>query len=240
MKNAAIRLSLRFFDEVKQLDKDDTGKIKAPNSYKTSIMENIEQLLAGGLDEGTLGSYFEAYVKEHPSPKEAYNVDDVLKFLGVESKRKEIKRDPNNLMHPNAFYYHPVLQLTPPPPVVRQLDDGSFVSSYEEEDFFLEMKDSFTYEDLVDYFHKVMNISGEGYRQRDVGAFKHLLKSHSLDEVLYTIDASRFYAEDYSKPLPKNPFDIRDYTDEGASVLDERKNTCYMEGLDRVIPRNVN
>lgn len=240
MKNAAIRLSLKFFTDIKQLEKDSTGKVKAPNSYKAAIMENIEALLAGGMTEGELSTCLGDYKKAYPTDTDVYNVDDLLKRMGVSKKRGEIKQDPNNLMRNGSFYYHPALQVSPPPPVIRQLDDGSFVSSYEEEEFFLEMKDSFTYEDLVNYFHSVMGIKGEGYLQRDIGAFRHLLKSHDLDTLLYTIDAARFYAEDYSKPLPKNPFDVGDYIDEGESIFEERKNTCYMEGLDRVIPRNVN
>lgn len=239
MKNTAIRLSVKFFTEVKDFELDSTGRVKAPSSYKITIMKNLEEILGGGMTGEEIEGHFDAFKKKHPKPKEAYDIDDIFKWLGVSATKKEVVHDPNNLMKPGAFYYHPALQVAPGPPIVHQLDDGSFVSSYDNEPFFLEMKDSFTYEDLVDYFHEVMGLKGEGYKQRDVGAFKHMMKSHDLDAMLYTIDAARFYAEDYSKPLPKNPFDVRDYIDEGEATLEGRKNTCYMEGLDRVIPRSA-
>jgi hypothetical protein len=237
MINDAIRLSIKFFEDVKGFPKDSTGKIKAPDKYKTDIMYNIEQVLAGGMKAGVLEQLMNEYKKEHPIPQEAYNIDDILKHFHVDAKKSDIKRDPNNLLEPGRFYFHPALQVAPPPPVTVQLDDGSFKSSYEDEEFFLEIKESFTLEDLVGYFYKVMTVDGSGFKERDIGAFKHILKSYDLDTILYAIDESRFLAEDLGKPAPKSPFDIRDYFDAGEAVLEDRKNTCYMEGLDHVIPR---
>lgn len=233
----AIRLSIKFFEEIKGFDKDSTGKVKAPDAYKVSVMSNIEQILAGGMDARELESYMDNYKGNHPQPKEAYSMDDILSFFQVNAKKTVVKRDPNNLLQAGAFYYHPALQVAPPPPTLIQLDDGSFQSSYESEEFFLEIKESFTFEDLVAYFYRVMEMDGTGFKERDIGAFKHILKSYDLDTILYTIDEARFLAEDLNKPRPRSPFDIRDYFNEGTEVLEGRKNTCYMEGLDRVIPR---
>lgn len=233
----AIRLSIKFFGDIKQFGTDSTGKVKAPDSYKLMVMRNIEELLAGGMSAETMEQCFERYKKEHEAPEEAYSIDDILSYLKIPARKRIMKRDENNLLEPGKFYYHPALQVAPPPPVVIQLDDGTFQSSYETEEFFLEVKESFTFDDLVAYFYKVMGLDGQGFKERDIGAFKHIMKSYDIDTILYTIDAALFYAEDYCKSLPKNPFDIRDYIEEGEHNLEERKNTCYMEGLDRVIPR---
>jgi hypothetical protein len=237
MINDAIRLSIKFFEEVKGFDKDGAGKIKAPDKYKTDIMYNIEQVLAGGMTAHDLEQLFSSYKEKHPAPQEVYNIDDILKYFDINAKKSDVKRDPNNLLEPGKFYFHPALQVAPEPPVVIQLDDGTFKSSYDDEPFFLEIKESFTVEDLVGYFYKVMNVDGTGFKERDIGAFKHILKSYDLDTLLYTIDESRFHAEDLGRPSPRSPFDIRDYFEYGEAVLEDRKNTCYMEGLDRVIPR---
>lgn len=237
MLNEAIRLSIKFFEEVKGFDKDNTGKVNAPDAYKVSVMKNIEEILAGGMNARELESYIEEYKSRHEAPHEAYSIDDILSFFRVHAKKGNIERDPNNLLQAGQFYYHPALQVAPPPPTVVQLDDGTFQSSYEVEEFFLEVKESFTCENLVDYFYQVMGQDGQGFKDRDVGAFKHIMKSYDLDTILYTIDEARFLAEDLNKPIPRSPFDIRDYFEYGEAVLEERKNTCYMEGLDRVIPR---
>lgn len=233
----AVRLSIKFFEEIKGFGHDSTGKVKAPDSYKLMVMKNIEEVLAGGMSSETMEDYLKRYKEEHEAPEEAYLFDDILSHFKVQARKRIVKRDPNNLLEPGKFYYHPALQVAPPPPVVFQLDDGTFQSSYETEEFFLEVKESFTFEDLTAYFYKVMGLDGQGFKERDMGAFKHIMKSYDVDTILYTIDAALFYAEDYCKSLPKNPFDIRDYIDEGQYNLEERKNTCYMEGLDRVIPR---
>ena len=237
MINESIRLSIKFFEEVKQFEKDANGKIKGPDKYKVSVMNNLEQLLAGGMNPQLIESYIERYKNEHQTPQEAYNVEEILSFFEVPTKKAVVERDPNNLIEPGRFYYHPALQVAPPPPTVIQLDDGTFQSSYDTEPFFLEMKERFTYEDLVNYFHSRMGRNEQGFMERDIGAFKHLMKSCDLDTMLYTIDSARFLAEDLLKPIPRSPFDIRDYIEEGIAILEERKNTCYMEGLDHVIPR---
>lgn len=236
MMNDAIRLSIKFFEEIKGFGKDATGKVQAPDAYKVNIMKDIEQLLNGGTSVKEMETLMNRYRAVHPNPSEAYMVDEILSYFKVKADKKEIKRDPNNLLEPGKFYYHPALQVAPPPPTIIQRDDGTFYSSYEEEEFFLEIKECFTLGDLVDYFYKVMDIDVD-FKERDMGAFKHILKSYDIDTVMYMINEARAMCEDNGKPLPTSPFDIRDYADDAINVLEDRKNSAYMEGLDRVIPR---
>lgn len=238
MKNESIRLSIKFFEEIKKFSRDAQGRIKASEKYKNIVMTNIEEIIAGGMNSKELEALIDRYKTTCETPSEAYSIDDILSFFKVKADKKAVEKNPNNLLEVGAFYYHPALQIAPPPPVITILDDGTFKSSYDTEEFFLEIKECFTLEDLVDYFYKIMGYN-DGFKDRDIGAFKHILKSYELDAVLYTIDESRFLAEDLSKPIPKNPFDMRDYMEEGIAVLEERKNICYMEGLNRVIPRNI-
>ncbi len=186
-------------------------------------MHNIQEILAGGMKSKELESLMDRYKKEHPTPHEAYSVEDILKFFKINAKKSTIKKDPNNILEPGAFYYHPQLQVAPPPPTVIQLDDGTFQSSYENQEFFLEIKESYTFEELVDYFYKVMGHEDASFKERDIGAFKHMLRSYDIDTILYTIDEARFMAEDLDKHIPQSPFDIRDYIENGKEVLEERK-----------------
>jgi len=237
MQNEAIRLSIFFFEEVKKFGKDMTGRIQAPDHYKNHIFHQVQQLLAGGTSPSLLSSLLQEYAQKHPSPQEVYDIEEILHYFQVDVRKGEVTQDPDNLMQPGVFYYHPALQVAPPPPTIIQLPDGSFQSSYEQEEFYLEMKDRFTLDDLVDYFYRKMEITHE-FRERDKGAFRHLLKSFDLDTILYTIDEARLVAEDLGKLLPKSPFDLRDYLEYGIAILEDRKNTCYMEGLDHVIPKS--
>lgn len=237
MQNQAIRLSIKFFEEVKGFGKGADGKVQAPDNYKHLIMNSILEILQGGMSPQELEALINRYRLTVERPEEVYGIEEVIAHFGIKVVKGKPKKDPDNLLERGKFYYHPALQVVPPPPVIRQLDDGSFEASYENEDFFLEMKERFTLDELVEYFYNRIGIDG-GFRDRDKGAFRHVLKTYDIDVVLYTIDESNALAQDLNKPKPQSPFDIRDYLEEGKVILEERKNTCYMEGLDRVIPRN--
>lgn len=240
MNNVAIRLAIRFFKEVKNFEADAEGRVKAPDAYKNKVMHEIDSILAGKtVTEQQLDDYITQYKKLNELAHEAYGMTDILKYFDVRARKVEVKADPNNILRSGTFYYHPALQVAPPPPMIVQLPDGTFEASYESDEFFLEIKEKFTYDDLVDYFMYRMELSESGQKERYIGQFKHILKKVDIDVLLYTIDEARALAEDLDKMKPKNPFDVMDYIEEGIVVLEERKNTCYMEGLDRVIPRGT-
>jgi hypothetical protein len=111
------------------------------------------------------------------------------------------------------------------------------VRSYENEKFFLEVKSRFTVEDVIEHFYSVMDIQTDTYRRRDKGAFEHLLRNYDIDLVMFTISEAAFMSEDLNRRKPRQPFDIEEYIEDGQAIMDERKNTLFMEGLDRVIPR---
>ena len=237
MQNQAIRLSIKFFEEVKGFGKGADGKVQAPDNYKHLIMNSILEILNGGMTPQELEALINRYRLTVEKHNEVYGIEEIIAHFGIKVVKGKLDKDPDNLLERGTFYYHPALQVVPPPPVIRQLDDGSFESSYDTEPFFLEMKEKFTLDDLVNYFYNVIGID-DGFRDRDKGAFRHILKTYNLDVVLYTIDESNALSQDLNRPRPQSPFDIRDYLEEGKMILKERKNTCYMEGLDRVIPRN--
>jgi hypothetical protein len=237
MNNTAIRLAIKFFEELKMFPRDSQNRVKAPDSYKNKIMNEIQEVIQGGTSEIKLEEMMNKYKEEHPEPSEVYSVQDILNYLKIKAKKITIDIDPENMLEQGKFYYHPELQVAPPPPTVVQLYDGTFESSYDNDEFFLEIREKYKLENLVEYFYNIMEITDSGMKERHKGAFKHILKSNDIDVILYTIDESRAMAEDVDKPRPKNPFDIIDYIDYGMEVFNERKNTCYMEGLNRVIPR---
>lgn len=239
IQTEVIRLSIKFFTEIKEFGYDEQGKVKADEHYKLKIMDNIAEYLNGGMHPDELRWFMDRYKEQFPDYKQTYDIDEIIGFFGVQVEKKSLKKDPDNLLEPGRFYYHPLLQIAPPPPTLTQLPDGSFKASYEDEEFFLEIREKFTLDDLVDYFNQVMDRKNASFtRERDKGAFRHLLKRYDLDTILYTIDEARALAEDLNKSIPKNPLDIEDYIEDGAAILEERMNTCYMEGLDRVIPRS--
>lgn len=233
-----IRLSIKFFEELKGFKRDSRGRIEANDAYKQAVSKSVDSILAGGTSAKELERLMDEYRTTHPTPHEVYNVDDILKYMNVTAKKVEVKVDPTNLLLRGQFYYHPQLQIAPPPPVVKLLPDGTFAASYEEDpEFYLEIKEKYTVENLLDYFYQRTGINPKN-RKRDRGSIEYLLRIADLDLILYSIDeASVMYMDTNGKP-PTNPLDIQDYFDAGEAVLEDRKNTLEMEGLNHVIPRS--
>lgn len=235
--NETIALSILFFEEVKAFQRNVNGKIQAPSHYKFTVMQDIQELLAGDMTYGQLEEAIRRYVKGNPPKlKETYLLSEILNMLRIPYKKGVQQVVQDNLVLSGHFYYHPELQLTPPPPVIDQLPTGEFVSNYEE--FYLEIKEVFTLEDLVHYFYKKVGVHEQTTMERDKGAFRHMLKSYDVDFILHLIDEAYANSMDRGAALPKEPFAIQDYVQDARLVYDNRKNTCFEGGFDHVIPRN--
>lgn len=235
--NESTMLTIKFLTEVKGLQKDAEGKIDVGVSYKQKILEEVQSLLAGNLDMPTIYSALERYKQEPVKHIETYNVEEVLNYFRIPFTKGQVVYNPDNLMHPSKFYYHQQLQVTPPPPTLVQRKDGSFEASYDNEPFYLEMRDCYTVDDLLEYFYQRMNVLERMNVERDKGAMKHLLKSYDLDLLLHLIDEAYAQSMDRGMPLPKEPFGMRDYLADAILLYEARKNTCFEGGLNRVIPR---
>lgn len=237
MANEAIALSILFLEKVKQFSKDGQGKIKAAGHYKHTVMGDLQDLLAGDMTYDKLEEAIQRYIRSNPPKmKETYVPSDILKYLQIPYKKGVQKVIQDNLVVSSHFYYHPELQLTPPPPTITQLPTGDFQSSYE--DFYLEIKEVFTIDDLVKYFYHKVGVHDTSTFERDKGAFRHMLKSYEVDFVLHLIDEAYAQAVDRGAALPKEPFTIQDYIGQAKDVFENRKNICFEGGFDRVIPRN--
>lgn len=235
-----IRLSVKFFTDVKGFKKDSRGRVEANDNYKKSVSKSIETILAGGMAASELEKLMDEYRTSHPTPQDAYNVDDILTFMNIKAQKGTVVQDPDNLLVRGKFYYHPQLQVTPPPPVIRFNPDGTFEASYETEpEFFLEIKDKYTADDLLDYYYKRTETkSNPKFRKRDRGAMDYILRLEELDVILYSIDEAAVMHMDVNGQAPRGPLDIQDYFHYGAALLEDRKNTLEMEGLNHVIPRS--
>jgi hypothetical protein len=237
MTNEAIALSILFLEKVKGFPKDGQGKIKAAGHYKFTVMKDIQDLLAGSISYKELDEAMNHYIRLNMKGlKETYVPSEILQKLNIPFKKGVQQVIPDNLINQGHFYYHQELQLTPPPPVITQLPTGEFHSTYEE--FYLEIKEVFTLDDLVRYFHAKVGVHDNGTFEKDKGAFRHMLKSYEADFILHLIDEAYVQAIDRGGSLPKEPFAIQDYLEDARQVYENRKNICFEGGFDRVIPRN--
>jgi len=237
MNNEMIRLAALFLTRVKNFECDEHGKVDCDLKYKAMIMDDIGKVLAGGTDPEVLEGCIIKMSTE--SDKENfYKPSHLLTHYGITFQMKEY-RDPDNLIQYGKFYFHPKLQVTPPPPKLTIHDNGDIFASYDEEPFYLEMVSKFTKKDVVDYFYFKKNTGdqSEAVFARDIGAVEHMLKFWDVDFILYLIDEAFVCSRDEGAQPIKNLLDIQRYEEEAQHVYANRKNTCFEGGLDRVIPR---
>lgn len=124
----------------------------------------------------------------------------------------------DSLIERGEYYYHRILQITSPAPVV-SLAKNNAVS----EPYFLEMRIRFTLKHLLEYFIRRSRIDEVLVDEtRDTGSLKYLLKKYSkisvvrpLDFVLMLIDA----ATADERPL-NNILDVQNYE---TTVLESAK-----------------
>lgn len=237
MNNNSLKLASKFLREVKSFPDNDTGKIDCSVQYKNEVLKDVSEILTGkSVSYVQLVGLFDK-TKDLENRESFYKPCDILEHYKIPFKRGT-GSDPANLISINRFYYHPRLQLVPPAPKLKIDDDGTITSSYDSEEFFLEMIDSFTLRDLVDYFYSKTNSFVPSVNLvRDIGAFEHLLQFWDVDFILYLIDEAFAYSSDKGRPVPSSPLRIREYDEKALHVYESRKRISYEEGLDRVLPR---
>jgi hypothetical protein len=132
------------------------------------------------------------------------------------------------------FYYHPRLRVMPPPPTAfLNPETGDIVNL--KPMWYLEIIDSFTNEDLLQYYCEAMKIASlhPDDKKRYLGALTYLVRRHGIDVVLYTIDSACGAIEN---PLD-NPLDLESYVYQGMVVLNRQISREKERGMDHVVKR---
>lgn len=230
-----IRLAFAFMTRVKQFPIKH-NKVDAPIRYKQRVMAEAERLVATGASVEDVEAYISRYAEEHEAPADAYSIQEVLDYYEYTYDHQDITPDPDNLITPGRFYYHPWLQVSPPPPRVKVHPDGTFEDIYEP--FYLEIVDRVTPDDLVAYFYDLMDVDEPLQDpKRHAGAFRSMVDQYGLDLVMYMMGETQVQAIDAGERPPIDPWQIRTYLNESMERLEEKKNIAYMEGVHYVQPK---
>jgi hypothetical protein len=148
----------------------------------------------------------------------------------------QLTPDHQNLLDPNRFYYHNVLRLTSSPPK-RQLDvDSGRVIIAASEAYYLEMRDSFTVDDLARYFCKQFRFrETQQDVGRYVGGFNWMLKHEDIEELLFMIDITANYCRAEKYDPPRTPMDIRRYRKEAMDARNFKETEAVASGGNRIV-----
>ena len=137
-----------------------------------------------------------------------------------------------NLINPNRIYFHKELRLTAKTVEVEfDYNTGTYIKK--EEPYFLEMKSTYTINNLKQYFIKVLNPIKNMDTNRINGAFKWLTEHYDLEILLFMIDNA---FEDDLKNV-RNPLQIRDYYDAALDKYEYIKKMSKLNGDDAIVPK---
>lgn len=235
---ATYLLSNYFLLNIKQLETDNSGRIKVPNEYKFTIIKQCEQLLRHGLS--------------YENIKETLTAKGSLKKFGpldcfdekYKNEPRVVKKDKDELIQWGIYYMHPLLQdSSGNPKYIYDEDKSEHISVSDDEPYFLEMVDSFTITDLTNYFTTEMydkeirdvDIDTAGLYKKQ---FRRLAARYDLNHLLYMIDEYRYaVAEDDFSLTYHYPNGILNKVSEANESLESRKSILREEGLLYVRPR---
>lgn len=205
----------RFYDE------------EPSDEEKRRILGEIRWVLASGWTAEDIINEFKLFMGSFPDVRP--EIPELFEHL---------RRRNNNLIHPDGFYFHNQLRIMPGPPK-RSLDINSGLITKTESEHFLEMRASYTVDDLTDYYIRQSRLPvAPNDRKRMVGAFNYLLKTYNVEMVLFMIDAgvNAVYSEDLGKDS-LSPLKLADYIGQAEMQFGEKRTENITAGDDRVVPR---
>lgn len=227
---ASVVLSKLFIEEIRQFTTDETGNIKADNGYKLAVINDAYNVLSKF-------DYFEVKEKIISYDKSNTGFYNISNFLGVNVNNV---RSNEELITLGRFYLHPVLQETPKLPVTKLDPETNTFVKEKRKEFYLEIIESFTVEDLLSYFyqkHFMDPLPGSSHKTQML----NLSKDYPLDVILYLIDASSMMNEedDFSKQPARNPAFLNDFVAEAKELMIKRTNVLTEGGLTKIVPRKL-
>lgn len=139
-----------------------------------------------------------------------------------------------NLLKPDVFYYHNDLRLTCGPPK-RKLDIDSGEITVINETYFLEMKASYSVEDLVKYYMRQVGESHKSDVNRFKGSMIYLLKRYSVEEILFMIDTMINMSKAEDLPLPDSPLDCQRHHKQAKEVINLKTTETIYAGGNKIV-----
>lgn len=236
LNTQAQLLTELFLTKVKRMTKDSLGKFAGTAAYKKQLMEDAYNCLSSGFSYDKLNTLMDLADAQDAL---CYNLSEYIQTKNTSCEKVVVKKhiiNPDNCLKIGEFYYHPSLQTTSRPPRFTMNPHTMELEKQPPEPFFLEMKDTFTVEELTQYFIQQTG-TDDSYPQRHFTQFKNMVKTYGIDLVLYLIDASVAYARDEQEQMPAVPSFIQARIEDAKKMYDTRKEIAREGGLTHVYPK---
>jgi len=142
-----------------------------------------------------------------------------------------------NLLSSGKFYYHNELRIMPGPPIIN-IDYNTGEITRTQEEHFLEMKASYTIDNLYDYYCKQMlSDAPEGSQGRFKGILRWIVKNHGIDIALFMIDVAANHVSSEDLRPPTTPLYIVDFVDMAHKVYNHKVTETKTMGEDKIEPK---
>lgn len=218
-----IQLAHYFVEEITERKTNNERRIE-------HAIASIENLLKKGWTIPLIKKELDEFKKNYPALiPNIYHIEEILGN----------KQPPNNLIEPDVFYYHNALRKTSAP---SRMVFNEETREYEriEEPFFLEMKDVFTMEDLLEYWYESNGLRyNEHHIKQDKGRFQYLLGFYDIDEILFMIDIAQEERKRMKARPLTNAFQLEKYHEQAEEAIKQKRNVHVLQGINKVIPRKV-
>lgn len=141
-----------------------------------------------------------------------------------------------NLLDPDKFYFHNELRIFPPPPIrYWDIDTGNITSNHQE--YFLEMKASYTTNDIVFYLSKKESLTKALQdRNRAIGSINFLLKKYDIDFLLFLFDTANDIYTSKQKYI-RSLIEISEFEDEAKTNYEQKITESKISGQNVVVTR---
>lgn len=139
-----------------------------------------------------------------------------------------------NLLNSKRFYYHNELRVVQEQPI-KFFDINTGIITSKKQDYFLEMKASYTIDDLFDYISKKEYLFKSMYdKAKAMGALKFLLKKYDIDFLLFLVDTANCFFNANMQYL-KNILDITNYEEEALKNYQMKTTENYISGTNHIV-----
>lgn len=192
---------------------------------KKTIHAEIKKLLVAGWCSSELSSTFKMVKRKSPD----------LQTLKASTVVKGKRKKEVNLLKQGKFYFHNALRMTSPPPK-REIDYDSGEITSISTPYFLEMRASYTVDELVDYYGRQIGTKLRSHEKaRYIGSFKWLLKTYDVEMILFMIDATVNMCIAEDMPMPYNPLDIQKYMKEAELAYNQKQTETVVSGGKKIV-----
>ena len=197
MKLSIYDLVYKYFTDLYPLNKPITDK------DKVNIYNIFWSLLKDGWTADEMISHISQAAAKTPGVEPEQG--NLLAFF------YKLKRNKQNILYPGTVYTHSQLRVFAAAPVI-DVDINTGEIKYEQHDYYMEPRASYTIEELISYYNWVVKPIRNNQISRYMSVFNILVKGYGIDHVLYMIDTivNKMIAGEILEP--NTPLVIQDYS----------------------------